>query len=247
MHLCYFDESGDAGYVNSPTPTFTLATVIVDEKDWLSTLDQLVYFRKFLRKRFGLRMNDELKANYLIHNTGPFKRLAVSDDARRAIYRGLMRFQQKCGSLRTFAIVINKQAILKRTLDPRDQAWTYAIQRLERHGNTHGCNTKVFPDEGHGMFIRAKLRKMRRFSVVKSAFGGQPLPREAKNIIEDSSDRRSHESYFVQLADLNAYAAVRAVHPIAKFDGAMWSELGTARDASVNKVRGGLPGIVSWP
>lgn len=247
MHLCYFDESGDAGYNNSPTPTFTLATIIVDEKDWLSTLDQIVFFRKFLRKRYGLRLHDEIKANYLIHNTGPFKRLKVSDDARRSIYRGFMRFQQKCATVTTFAIVINKQAIQKRTIDPRDQAWTYAIQRLERHGNARGCNMKVFPDEGHGMFIRRKLRKMRRFSVVKSAFGGPSLAREAKNIIEDSSDRESHESYFVQLADLNAYAAVRAVHPIPKFDAAMWGELGSCRDSSVNKVRGGLPGIVAWP
>lgn len=89
---------------------------------------------------------------------------------------------------------------------------------------------------------------MRRFSQVPSAFQpGETLGRATTNIIEDSSDRESHESYFIQLADLNAYAAVRKVHPIPSFDGSLWDELGDARDPDVNKIRGGHRGIVSWP
>lgn len=66
-------------------------------------------------------------------------------------------------------------------------------------------------------------------------------------IVEDSSDRRSKESFFIQLADLNAYAACRKVFPIATFGGEVWDELGTARVLEVNSLRGGPPGIVVWP
>lgn len=131
--------------------------------------------------------------------------------------------------------------------DARTWAWEFAIQRLERFGTDEEENVHVLPDEGHGYFIRSKLRAMWRHSAPPSAFGSGILDRKAANIVEDSSDRRSHESYFVQLADLNAYAAFRHVHPRPHFDGTVWDELGDSRHTQVNDVRGGPPAIVSWP
>lgn len=131
--------------------------------------------------------------------------------------------------------------------DVREIAWRYALQRLERFGAGVKDNLHVLPDEGHGDFIRKKIRLMRRFNHVPSAFGGAALGRNAENIVEDSSDRRSKESFFIQLADLNAYAAYRKVFPGATFGGDIWDELGTARVLEVNSLRGGPPGIVVWP
>ena len=88
---------------------------------------------------------------------------------------------------------------------------------------------------------------MRRFNHVPSAFGSPSLGRNAENIVEDSSDRRSKESFFIQLADLNAYPAYRKVFPGTTFGGEIWDELGTARVLQVNSLRGGPPGIVVWP
>ena len=84
-------------------------------------------------------------------------------------------------------------------------------------------------------------------SYVPSAFGGATLQRNAENIVEDSSDRRSQESFFIQLADLNAYAAYRKVFPGATFGEEIWDELGSSRVLEVNSLRGGPPGIVVWP
>lgn len=105
----------------------------------------------------------------------------------------------------------------------------------------------LLPDEGHGDFIRKKIRLMRRFSQVPSAFGGPTLARNAENIVEDSSDRRSTESFFIQFADLNAYAAFRKVFPGAAFGPDVWDALGECRVMEVNSLRGGPPGIVVWP
>jgi hypothetical protein len=247
MYFCYFDESGDSGYEKSPSKTFTLATVIVHERDWLNTLDQLVSFRRYLRDNFGIPPRTEIKSNWLLQTKGPFKQLGLSPAAKMAVYRAAMRFQRKCGTIRTFAVVINKERIVRKDVDSRNWAWRWAIQRVERFGTASNENMHILPDEGHGYFIKKMIRDMRRYHQAPSAYGPEKLDRPAKNIVEDSSDRQSHESYFIQLADLNAYAAFRKVHPSNFFDGAMWDELGDIRISDVNSIRGGPTGIVSWP
>lgn len=105
----------------------------------------------------------------------------------------------------------------------------------------------VLPDEGHGDFIIKKIRAMRRFHYVASAFGDGSLDRKAENIVEDASDRRSGHAFFIQLADLNAYAAFRKTQPRANFDEEIWDKLGDTRLSEVNRNRPAPPGIVLWP
>ena len=88
---------------------------------------------------------------------------------------------------------------------------------------------------------------MRRFHRAPSAFGTESLDRKATNIIEDISERKSGESYFIQLADLNAYAAFRKIYPATHFNGKFWNELGNMRIKEVNYLSGGEIGIVDWP
>lgn len=247
MFFAYFDESGDTGMEQSPTQTFALSCVLVHDRDWLSALDQSIAFRRFMREKFHISPRSELKATWLVHNKGDIRDSGLSYPARLAAYKAVMRFQRKAGVFRVFSVLIDKRRISKVPADVREIAWRYAVQRLERFGAGSRDNLHVLPDEGHGDFIRKKIRLMRRFNHVPSAFGGPSLGRNAENIVEDSSDRRSKESFFIQLADLNAYAAFRKVFPGATFGGEIWDELGTARVLEVNSLRGGPPGIVVWP
>jgi hypothetical protein len=247
MYFAYFDESGDPGYVNSPTQAFVLSCILLHDKKWLQTLDHLVSFRRYLRDNFGLPPRAEIKASWLIRNKGPFKQLRLNDTARLRLYERAMRLQEKCGTTTVFAIVIDKSKIKKQTTSPREYAWQFAIQRLERFGTDNGENIHILPDEGHGMFITRMLRKMRRHHMVPSAFGAAPLNRPAINIVEDPSDRKSHASYFIQLADLNAYAAHRLLLPTRTVGAELWEAIGDARLRQVNQLTGGPPGIVVWP
>lgn len=247
MYFAYFDESGDSGFERSPTNTFTLSAVLVHDSNWLSALDQSIAFRRYLREQFHLAPRDEIKASWLIHNKGPFRKTGLSYPARMKAYKAAMRFQRKAGVFETFAIVIVKDRIKKRDRDVREIAWQYAIQRLERFGTAKKDNIMVCPDEGHGDLIKKRLRAMRRFNNVPSAFGDGTLKRAAENIVEDPFDKRSTESYFVQWADLNAYAAFRRIFPGNNFGHEIWDELGPAALAEVNRLSGGPPGIVVWP
>ena len=238
MYFAYFDESGDSGYHNSPTVAFVLATVLISDFEWLYCLDETINFRRFLKNNFGINTRSELKSNWLIHSKEQLN-LGFSHKTILKIYRSALRFQRKCGFIKTFAIVINKDKIKKQDqINARDQAWMYAIERLERFGHYNKSNIHIVPDEGHGYFIRAKLRKMRRFHHVQSAYSSSTLPRMATNIVEDSSDRKSHES---------AYAAYRKIHPCDQFPNTMWDVLGDARVKDVNRISGGEIGIVDWP
>ncbi len=247
MFFAYFDESGDTGNQQSPTRVFALSCVLIHDRDWLAALDATIAFRRFLADHFHISPRSELKATWLVHNKGDMRESGLSYSGRLAAYRAAMRFQRKAELFRSFSVLIDKTRISTPSADVREIAWRYALQRLERFGTGSEENLHVLPDEGHGDFIRKKIRLMRRFNHVPSAFGGGTLGRNAVNIVEDSSDRRSRESFFIQLADLNAYAAYRKVFPSTTFGGEVWDELGAARVLEVNSLRGGPPGIVVWP
>lgn len=69
-------------------------------------------------------------------------------------------------------------------------------------------------------------------------------------LVDDPVPRRSHQSYFVQLADLVAYSGFRAFVPPGTSIGAvcpadMWDELGAATHTAVSGLRPrSRPGIV---
>ena len=102
-----------------------------------------------------------------------------------------------------------------------------------------------------------------RISVKNAAFGRDfsgrrahypwavpadpPSAKNLENIVEDPSDRESHESFFIQLADLNAYAAAQTIRPGANIGGELWDGLGDSRILEVNVLRKGPPGIKVWP
>lgn len=248
MYFAYFDESGDSGLEKRQTDTFVLACALVHDKQWLTALDRTVSFRTYLKENFHIPHRAELKATWLIHNKADIRQAKLAFEGRMAAYKAAMRFQRTSGVFRMFAILIDKKKINKKDTDVRETAWRYAIQRLERYGAANNENVHVIPDEGHSDFIKKKIRQMRRFNRVPSAFGLGTLKRNAENILEDPSERRSRESFFVQFADLNAYAAFRNVYPAKNVGADLWEELGDARIAEVTKLKGGAPcGIVVWP
>lgn len=248
MHLAYFDESGDSGLTNSPTKFFVLACLLVPEEDWLSTLDQLVDLRRKL-KTYGIPTRPEMKATDLRRGRGPLLGLNRSTHDRMKLFRWLMLFQdRRLPSCRTFAVAINKAACASRGDDVRESAWRFALERVDRFCKGASSRAILFPDEGHGLFIKRLLRRRRRFNNVPGAYGGRlSIPME--RIVEDPNDRQSHDSYFVQMADWNAYAAHRSAHvdPVRSVPSDLWDALGKRRLLEVNSVRGGPPGIVVRP
>lgn len=252
MWIAYVDESGDSGVRGSRT--YSLGCVLVRASDWAATFDGLLGFRRDLRANFGLRMRDEVKANFLIRGSGPFRRLGLSDRARSAIYRQHLRLVPKI-ELGAFAVVIDKTPFFAR--DPgaevADTAWLFLLQRLERKSTVSNYGPiLIIHDDGANLRIRTLARKARRAGTAGSRFGQGSLSRPFRDLLDDPVPRDSTQSFFLQLADLVAYSAFRRQVPPPPRPGLvvpteMWDELGTSRDRDVNRLSGGPPGIVFWP
>jgi hypothetical protein len=253
MLIAYVDESGNAGLLTKGgTKTFTLGCVIVPADRWPEIFNRLIGYRRMLKDKFGIPVRAEIKANYLLRNGGPFRKLNLSEKARFAIYRGLMRIQPKLG-LRTFAVVVRKDLIKSHRLHAlnREIAWEYLFQRLERLTTTEKTTVLLVHDEGEGAMVRAIARKARRIGTAGSAFGSRRLKVPFGLLLDDPVPRSSNQSYFLQLADLNAFAGFRRLYPpppgSVVVPQKMWEELGTAIYKDANYLAGGPPGVASWP
>jgi hypothetical protein len=252
MFLTYIDESGDSGAFGSRT--YSLGAVMVESASWPGIFDEVIDYRRWLRRTFSIPVRAELKANYLLRNGGALRPLALSEQARFAVYRGHMRLQAKLG-LHSFAVVVDKAGLTERKpgTDPRDVAWEYLLQRLERFTTKNLTEMLVVHDEGETLRVRLLVRKARRAGTAGSAFGTGYLRRPAIRLIDDPVPRNSAQSYFLQLADLNAYAAFRHLYPPpltlrqSIVPQEMWVELGTAQLREVSQFSGGPPGIVHYP
>lgn len=258
MRFIYIDESGDSGFREpdgyTRTEAYTLAALTVSDTEWLWTLNALIDFRKFLNKRYGLRMGDELRAYDLVNGEGDFKRLGLSDATRLKIFRKSLTLLDRLGTINVWAIVIDKRAWRARNyrMGITEGAWSNMIERLERYTDRMKEHCVVYPDQGKERIVRGIFRRLRRFSRPNSAFGNSRLQRDARLVLEDPNFRISKASYFVQFADLISYAATKRVFPKSYFGNTYWDFLGNSRDLYVNSlaVRRGrnLPkGIVLKP
>jgi hypothetical protein len=109
-------------------------------------------------------------------------------------------------------------------------------------------------DEGDPLTIRKRARKARRAGIAGSAFGTGILKVPFRNLVDDPVSRVSNQSYFLQLADLNAYAAFRRLYPPPPTRGKvvpanMWDYLEGAHMTAVRDTNKypGPPEIVPWP
>ncbi|MEX0774754.1 MAG: DUF3800 domain-containing protein [Phycisphaeraceae bacterium] len=69
MYLMYVDDSGDCGMPadGSPSNFFCLSGLVVHELRWKDTLGELARFRRWLRGRYGVNIEDELHAAEMIN------------------------------------------------------------------------------------------------------------------------------------------------------------------------------------
>jgi hypothetical protein len=236
VYIAYVDESGNVG--RRGTQTFSLACVLMPAEDWPQTFDRMISFRRWLRAQFDVPVRAELKASHLLRNAGAFEALALPERMRYVIYRQTMRLHHKIG-LKTFAVLIHKERLRARRpdADPREVAWEYLLQRLERASERPPLGptyVTLIHDAGEEEIARRLARKARRAGTAGSQFGTGFLRVPFKRLIDDPVPRDSKQSYFVQLADLAAYAAFRRFHPPPPrltpiVPQGMWDELGPAR------------------
>lgn len=234
--FAYIDESGDVGMENG-SRTFTLSCVLVPLDDWYERLDYLVNMRRSIRDTYHVPMQQEAKANHIVGIKKLYRDLNLGDGQMRDIYQRHMRAIERVSS-GAFAIVIQKDKLKKRDADVLHMAWDYLLERLRKRSESTGAPIVVVHDIGQDDAIRKHVRRFRRVTWTAAK---QKV--SARLIVEDPMPRDSQQTYFIQLADLAAYAASTKAVP-RNGNGAkicnhlMWDTLGAARLKEVSPARG---------
>ncbi len=239
----YIDESGDTGpRDNGGSVTYTLGCVLIDAATWTDSLDALIAMRREVKSVYGLRMSQEAKANHLVGVKKVYRELGLGDGQVRDIYERHMRTVSTVAS-GVGAIVINKPLIRKADTDVFHTAWEYLFTRLRARAESTGRPIMIIHDDGEPDRVRKHLRKFRRWNWQGSCFG------QARMLVEDPAARDSQQSYFIQAADLVAYAASRCAVPAKGkttriCDETMWS---LANGKHIKELSSRGDGIYMWP
>jgi hypothetical protein len=248
VFLAYVDDSGDS-------KSYVLGAVLVNGSSWLSTLDQFIEFRRGLARERGFRMRWELKATHLVSGGGPWRKVGVPVPIRTrfGIYkRALVELSDLAPAIRTVAVVIPDRADTRLTAPPEEAAWDVLMERLERYGTRGGGECLIVADEGSPVKVRKLARRKRRFGYAPAAYGGAARKVPFRLLLDDPVHRNSMDNYFVQWADLVAYAAFRKIMHKGDVPTNLWDELAEARLAEANRIERDKgsnepPGVIVWP
>ncbi|MBO9556197.1 DUF3800 domain-containing protein [Cellulomonas sp.] len=154
-------------------------------------------------------------------------------------------------NVRAFSVVVDKGRAGVHGAAAFEMAWQTLLQRLERLSTSEEVSVMVVHDAGENDEIRKLFRKARRYLTAGRAAGGGGFRFAADRFIDDPTPRNSDASYFVQVADLVAYAGWRTYQrpggSVARVvPHTMWNELGAANHRVVNYLspNGSVPGVV---
>lgn len=234
--FAYIDESGDVGMA-AGSKTFTLTCVLIPLDDWNDRLEYMIQMRRDTRDKYGVPMRQEAKANHIVGVKKIYRDLKLGDGQMRDIYQRHMRAIERLSS-GVFSIVIQKDEIKKRDTDVLDMAWRYLLERLRKRSESTGSPIMIVHDQGQDAQIRKLIRRFRRITWTASG-----MKVSAPLLVEDPTPRDSQQSYFIQLADMAAYAASVKVLPRkgrtnSVCNELMWDTLGDVRIAAVSPQRG---------
>ncbi|MGH3086331.1 MAG: DUF3800 domain-containing protein, partial [Rubrobacteraceae bacterium] len=222
MFLMYVDESGDSGIAGSPTRYFVLTGLVVHELRWQTYLEQLIDFRQRMKRRFGLRLREELHATRLITRPGSLVRIKRND--RLTIMRAMADELASMSDLNIINVLVDKQG-KQADYDVFENAWKTLIQRFENTMSLRNFSGPANPDERGMIFpdrtddkkLTRLLRQMRRYNLIPNQprFGSGYRDLALRSIVEDPNFRDSEFSYFIQAADIAAYLLYQRMAPNA--------------------------------
>lgn len=220
MFLMYVDESGDSGIQGSPTRYFILSGIVIHELRWNDYLDQIVEFRKRMRNTFGLLMREEIHSARMLNKPGAMVRIKRND--RLSIIKYFINELANMQDISIINIVVDKLG-KPNDYNVVENAWRALIQRFSN--TISGRNFQgpanpderglVVPDMSEVKKITEVIRRMRQYNPVPNQQNHGPGYRnlQVSNLVEDPYFKDSERSYFIQAADVAAFALYQSICP----------------------------------
>ena len=201
MHLCYIDDSGDL-----QTRVFSALAVPLDT--WRTCFEQIRDFRRDLRQQHGVFVKVEFHATTFVSGRGRISSQILGKYQRSELFKETLRFIARLPGVRLF------NAVSPRANESR--LYERLLNRINRTLLAWDSRGLLISDEGKD--YTSLVRRMGRHNPIPSMYGGWPEG-ATRNIVlaqiyEDPVFRKSHRSYFIQLADFCAYALLRSERQI---------------------------------
>jgi hypothetical protein len=185
--------------------------MVIHELIWQRQLNDLIDFRRFLRRKYGLKLREEIHASDMISNPGTLMR--IRKDLRLQILKHCIDWLATQTNCNLISIRVDKSG---KSADIFESAWSALIQRFENTINNKNFpgpkNTDdkgiLLPDQTDEKKLRMIVRKMRHYNPVpntQSLFSGGRRNLIIQTIVEDPLHKNSAHSYFSQMVDVTAY------------------------------------------
>ena len=203
MHFVYIDDSGDE-------KTRCYSALIIHESVWKEGFGIVKGFRRSLKRSDGMFITKELHATEFVAGRGRVGTQIVTKGRRCEIFR------EALGMIAALPNITMMNAVAPRSKDK--QVFERLINRINKAMAEWRSNALIIHDEGKD--YTSMVRRMCVYNPIRSRYGKWPGGNEYKNIptvhiLEDIVFRKSHQSDFIQMADLCAYALFRSEFPLA--------------------------------
>lgn len=203
-YIVYFDETGDDGANTLSSKEFVLTSVYLPIGSWQDNFDTIRGFRKELKEKYGLHINEEIHTKHLVRDKGMYRAYGWNNDQRRQLLIDITKIVASL-DIHVINVVIDKEMIKSEEYPVLRNALTYNIQRIENDsgGKWHYL---IITDEGRLAPMRRTAREIRAYNPIQSHFGGyHNVP--IKGLVEDIMSKESTESYFIQICDFISFFA----------------------------------------
>lgn len=202
MHLIYMDDSGD-----EHTRVFSALAIPLDH--WRDSFEHIRNYRRTLRQQCGVFVKVEFHATEFVSGRGRISNQAIGKYQRSQLFRQTLSEIIQLPGVRLF------NAVAAKSNEPR--LYERLLNRVNRTLLAWKSRGLLISDEGKD--YTSLVRRMGAHNPIPSMYGGWPSG-ATKNIVlaqiyEDPVFRKSHRSYFIQLADFCAYALLRSERQVA--------------------------------
>jgi len=117
MYLCYIDESGDVGLINSPTHFYCLTALIVDKDCWQNNFNSIKALRATLRRKYLIKFDEELHATDIVAGQGISFKHKLDINQRIDVFSQAVECIGKLENIKVFSVCIRKDKLLKKDFD----------------------------------------------------------------------------------------------------------------------------------
>lgn len=222
MYLMYVDECGDKGMSHDSSRYFILSGMVVHESNWLEFGKAMSRAKHKAYNDYGLDTRLELHAKSMLGRSEKEYAL-ISKHARVLLLRDILRAEAACTDfIRIINVVVDKED-KSYGFDVFTAAWDALINRFEttiRKSNFPADSSLVrehgllVVDETDENALRKHVRQMRWNNMIPSKINpGGTYQNNLVSVIEDPMHRKSDNSIFIQLSDVNAYFLKQKIEP----------------------------------